>query len=108
MEMKDPTFVLETHELFKTKTDIFDIKRTGQKDIFAVGTYKGLYILKIDTQTLEITMINKFFNEPGIKNEIRSLSYVNRNFLLLAFQKDTKLYVFDYVKKKVNFHFETP
>ncbi len=96
MEMKDPTFVLETHELFKTKTDIFDIKRTGQKDIFAVGTYKGLYILKIDTQTLEITMINKFFNEPGIKNEIRSL-----------FQKDTKLYVFDYVKKKVNFHFET-
>ncbi len=106
--MKDPTFVLETHESFKTKTHIYDIKKTGQKGIFAVGTYKGLYILNIDSQTLKITMLNKFFNEPGIKNEIRSLSYVNKNYLLLAFQKDTQLYLFDYVKNKVNYHFETP
>lgn len=48
MQIKDPTFVLKTHDDFKEKTNVFDFQRTGQKGIFAVATYKGLFILKID------------------------------------------------------------
>jgi hypothetical protein len=50
-----PTFVLNTIEEFIEKTHVYDIKRTGEKDIFAVGTNKGLFILKIDSLTFEIT-----------------------------------------------------
>jgi hypothetical protein len=49
METKDPTFVLTTHEEFKARTHINDIKRTGEKDVYALGTSKGLFILKIDS-----------------------------------------------------------
>jgi len=49
METKDPTFVLTTHEEFKGRTHINDIKRTGEKDVFALGSSKGLFILKIDS-----------------------------------------------------------
>jgi len=27
---------------------IYDIKRTRENDIYAVGTYKGLFIIRID------------------------------------------------------------
>jgi hypothetical protein len=52
MEKEEPTFVLDTIEEFKEKTHVYDFKRTSEKDIFAVGTYKGLFILKIDSKTL--------------------------------------------------------
>ncbi len=48
MELNCPTFVLKTHEAFKEKTHVYDFQRTGEKDIFAVATAKGLFILKID------------------------------------------------------------
>ena len=44
-----PTFELDTSDYYKEKTHIYDIKRTGEKDIFAVATFKGLFILKIDS-----------------------------------------------------------
>ena len=109
METKDPTFVLTTNQKFKDKTHIYDIKRTGEKDVFALGTYKGLFILKIDSQTHEITQLYRYFNDPEINiNEIRSLSFVAKTYLLLSFIKSTQILLFDYVKNKVHFHFETP
>jgi hypothetical protein len=50
-----PTFALDTIDEFKARTHILDIKRTGEKDIFAVGTSKGLFILRIDSKNFEIT-----------------------------------------------------
>ena len=97
--------MLNTHEKFKDNTHIYDFKRTGEKDIFAVGTYKGLFILSIDSKTLGIAQISKFFNEPGIFNEIRSLAFVENTYLLLSFIKDTKLYLFNYKTGHLNYHF---
>ena len=55
MELSDPTFVLDMHDdNFKKKTSVYDFKRTGEKDIFAVATNKGLFILHINSETLEI------------------------------------------------------
>ena len=109
METKDRTFVLTTHEKFKEKTHIYDIKRTGEKSVFALATYKGLFILKIDSKTHEITQLYRYFNDPEINiNEIRSLSFVSKTYLLLSFIKSTQIILFDYVKNKVNYHFETP
>jgi hypothetical protein len=109
METKDPTFVLTTHEEFKARTHINDIKRTGEKDVFALGTSKGLFILKIDSYTHEITQLYRYFNDPENNiNDIRSLSFVGKTYLLLSFIISTQILLFDYVKNKVNFHFETP
>ena len=49
MQKIDPTFELKTRDEFKEKTHVYDFQRTGEKEIFAVATYKGLFILKIDS-----------------------------------------------------------
>jgi hypothetical protein len=52
--------------------------------------------------------VNKFFNETGIFNEIHSLAFVEKTYLLLTFAKDSKLYLFNYKTGKVNYSFMTP
>jgi hypothetical protein len=96
---KDPTFILKTHDAFKDKTHVFDLKRTGEKNIFAVATYKGLFIIKVDPQSLKITQQNAFFNEPviGMQNEIHCVSYLYENMLLLRLIKETKMRVVNYI-----------
>jgi hypothetical protein len=82
-------FRLDTHKDYDEKTHIYSVQRTGQKDIYAVGTYKGLFILKIDLDNFEITQLNKYFNDPSIKQKwIRAVSYVNDHYLLLSINED--------------------
>jgi hypothetical protein len=50
-EIIDPTFVLITHAEFVNKTHVYTIQKTGEPNVFAVGTYKGLFILRIDPDT---------------------------------------------------------
>jgi hypothetical protein len=54
MEKIEPTFVLKTHKDFEEKTHVYDFQRTGEKNIFAVATYKGLFIVKIDRENFKI------------------------------------------------------
>jgi len=108
MQIKDPTFVLRTHDDFVEKTHVFDFKRTGEKDIFAVATYKGLFMLMIHPDTLEIQQLRDFFNVPGICNELHAISYVDGPLLLLQFVKEAKLKMFNYKTGRVNFEIETP
>jgi hypothetical protein len=54
MEKIEPTFVLKTHKDFEEKTHVYDFQRTGEKNIFAVATYKGLFIVKIDREIFKI------------------------------------------------------
>lgn len=64
--------------------------------------------MKINPETLEITQLSKFFNAPGILNEIHALSFVEKTYLLISFMKDSKMYLFNYKTGRVNYHFETP
>ena len=107
MEKIEPTFVLKTHDEFKEKTHVYDFQRTGEKNIFAVATYKGLFMLRIDSKSFEITQLNKFFNEPGIPNEIHSVSFVEDNILLVGIIKESKLRVLNYKTGKTNFEIES-
>jgi hypothetical protein len=54
MEKIEPTFILKTHKDFEEKTHVYDFQRTGEKNIFAVATYKGLFIVKIDRENFKI------------------------------------------------------
>ena len=93
MQIKDPTFVLKTHVDFVEKTNVIDFKRTGEKDIFAVATYKGLFMVMINPISFEIQQLRDFFNDnkPGICNELHAISYVDDSLLLLQFIKEAKL-----------------
>lgn len=108
MQIKDPTFVLKTHADFVEKTHVFDFKRTGEKDIFAVATYKGLFMVMINPISFEIQQLRDFFNVPGICNELHAISYVDGSLLLLQFIKEAKLKMFNYKTGRVNFEIETP
>lgn len=107
MEKIEPTFVLKTHEEFKEKTHVYDFQRTGEKNIFAVATYKGLFIVKIDRETYKIEQLNAFFNEPGIPNEIHCVSFVEDNIILVGIIKESKMRVMNYKTGKLNFEIES-
>lgn len=64
-------------------------------------------MIKIDSQSFEITQLNAFFNKPGIKNEIHCVSYVDSNELLICIIKEKRIRVFDYKKGKTIFEIET-
>ena len=107
MEKIEPTFILKTHKDFEEKTHVYDFQRTGEKNIFAVATYKGLFIVKIDRENFKIEQLNSFFNEPGIPNEIHCVSFVEDNIILVGIIKESKMRVMNYKTGKLNFEIES-
>ena len=81
-EKNDPTFILETHHEFKEKTHVHSFKRTGDRDIFAVATYKGLFVLRINSQTFEIQKLHSYRNELAVFNELHAVCYLHGTLLL--------------------------
>ncbi len=86
------------------RSHIYAIVKTGEKNIYAYGTNKGLYMIKLHEKTLTQSVISpsdRFIEGKKELIEIRALAYYKDNLLLISFMKEAKIYIYDYKLNKI-------
>ena len=84
----------------ETKANIYDIIPVQKQGHYAVGTNRGLFILAIERQQgrYNFSIVHRNFNIKAETplNTIRSLGYHIDTSVLIAFQNEQNLYLYNY------------
>ena len=91
----------------ETKADVYDIVPVQKQGHYAVGTKRGLFIIsitRVNGSQWDFQIIHRDFNDMKVTpfNQIRALAYTMDSSLLIGFQKDQNLYLYNYESKDKN------